>query len=130
MAQAKYLIDTNAIIDYLGGKLPVSSMKFMEKIMSNSSQISIITKIELLGFKTTKKHEKTLSEFIKTLKIIDLTNEVVEKTILIRKNHKIKIPDAIIAATALTHNCNLITRNISDFNNLKKLEIINPYSIT
>lgn len=58
-----------------------------------------------------------------------LTDEIVDETIAIRKVHKIKLPDAIIAATAKTKNLALITRNESDFNAVSGLTIINPWNI-
>jgi len=130
MAQAEYLIDTNVIIDYLGGKLPDSGMVFLEEIISRSSLISVISKIELLGFKTTQKHSQLLTDFITELDLIGLTSEIVEETILIRKNHNVKLPDSIIAASALTQNAILITRNVSDFKTIKNLKTVNPHNIT
>ncbi len=130
MAQAKYLIDTNAIIDYLGGKLPHSGMEFLEKIIPQYSFISIISKIELLGFNTTKKHSELLKDFINAMEVIGLTSEIVNETILIRKNNKLKLPDSIIAATAGVQNVILITRNISDFETISNLQTLNPHTIT
>lgn len=49
------------------------------------------------------------------------------QTILIRRQYKIKLPDAIIAATALVHNLILVTRNTSDFKNIPELQLINPW---
>ncbi|HAL83190.1 MAG TPA: hypothetical protein DCO83_13965 [Mucilaginibacter sp.] len=50
-------------------------------------------------------------------------------TIELRKKYKIKLPDALIAATALHYRLILITRNISDFNKIAGLKIINPHTI-
>ena len=44
-----------------------------------------------------------------------------------RKTISIKLPDAIIAATALQNNLTLITRNKNDFKNLQSLKILDPY---
>ena len=46
-----------------------------------------------------------------------------------QKKHKIKLPDAIIAATAIVYGLTLITRNTADFNDLKNLELLNPHKI-
>jgi predicted nucleic acid-binding protein len=51
----------------------------------------------------------------------------VERTIQIRKYNRIKLPDAIIAATALQNDLILVTNNATDFKNIKDLEIFNPY---
>lgn len=105
-------------------------MVFLEEIISRSSLISVISKIELLGFKTTQKHSQLLTDFITELDLIGLTSEIVEETILIRKNHNVKLPDSIIAASALTQNAILITRNVSDFKTIKNLKTVNPHNIT
>lgn len=42
-------------------------------------------------------------------------------------DYKIKLPDAIIAATALANNKILVTRNVDDFMKVKSLEIFNPF---
>ena len=49
------------------------------------------------------------------------------KTADIRKKHRIKLPDAIIAATALVYELTLVSRNVSDFRNIEGLELINPW---
>jgi len=45
-----YLIDTNVILDFMGGKLPANSTFFLSQIIDNQINISAINKIELLGF--------------------------------------------------------------------------------
>ena len=127
MEQPKYLIDTNAVIDYLGKKLPADGMIFMNTVIDAVPQITIITKIEVLGFNTPGEHYKLLTDFMDDATIFDLTNDVVDATIKIRKNHKTKLPDAIIAATALVYNLVLISRNTSDFKNIKGLTCIDPH---
>lgn len=48
-------------------------------------------------------------------------------TIEIRKKYKIKLPDAIIAGTALTYSLTLVTRNTKDFDKIEGLSVINPH---
>ena len=127
MEQPQYLIDTNAVIDYLGQKLPVSGMNFMNTIIDNIPNVSVVTKIEVLGFKTTARNYQILSEFMYDATILDLSNSVVEKCIEIRQKHKIKLPDAIITSTALVYDLVIISRNVSDFKNIKELKVINPH---
>ncbi len=129
MEQPRYLIDTNAVIDYLGGKHPALGMEFMNKVVDAVPHISVVTKIEVLGFNATDEHYKTLSDFINDSTIFDLTNEVVEASIEIRKKYKTKLPDAIIAATAQVYDLVLISRNISDFKNIEGLSVIDPHNL-
>ncbi|MDP2188131.1 MAG: PIN domain-containing protein, partial [Sphingobacteriaceae bacterium] len=51
------------------------------------------------------------------------------KTAEIRKSHKIKLPDAIIAASALAFDLTLITRNVADFRNIDGLTLLNPFDL-
>lgn len=129
MEQPRCLIDTNAVIDYLGNKLPAPGMNFMNGVIDATPNLSVIGKIELLGFNTTADHYKILSDFINDAAILDLSGSVVEMSIEIRRKYKTKLPDAIIAATALVHDLVLITRNVSDFKNIDSLKVIDPHSL-
>ena len=44
--------------------------------------------------------------------IVDINSDVCERTILLRRNYKLKLPDAIVAATAMTYNATLITADV------------------
>jgi predicted nucleic acid-binding protein len=57
---------------------------------------------------------------------IPLSEVIVNQTIQIKKKHKIKIPDANIAATALVENLTILTRNIEDFESISGLKYKNP----
>jgi predicted nucleic acid-binding protein len=127
MEQSQYLIDTNAVIDYLGKKLPITGMMFMNNIIDAVPNVSVITKIEVLGFSAPDEHYQLLTDFMGDATVLDLTNNIVDERIGIRKRHKTKLPDAIIAATALAHGYSLITNNEKDFANIKGLKIINPH---
>ncbi len=67
--------------------------------------------------------------FYKDAVIYTLNSQIVDQTISLRQNHKLKTPDAIIAATAMTYNLKLISRNISDFKNIPGLLVIDPYTL-
>jgi predicted nucleic acid-binding protein len=89
----------------------------------------VITKIEVLGFNAPEQHYTILSDFINDAIVFDLSNNVVEASIVIRKKYKTKLPDAIIAATALVYDLIVISRNISDFKNIDGLKVIDPHSL-
>lgn len=129
MEQTQYLIDTNAVIDYLGNKFVTSSMDFMNTIIDAVPNVSVVTKIEVLGFNAPEQHNQLLVNFINDATVFDLTDNIVEASIEIRKKHKTKLPDAIIAAKALVYDLVLITRNISDFKNIDGLKVIDPHSL-
>ena len=125
MERKNYLIDTNVAIYYFGLALSKESEKFMDQILVESYSISVINRIELLGFKSLNgKESDALSSFISNSSIFDLEEDIILKTIQIRKNYNIKLPDAIIAATCLVNKCSLITSNIKDFDKIPGLHLI------
>ena len=117
------------VIDYLGNRLPPAGMEFMHGIMNNIPAISVITKIELLGFNTNRAHYQILESFVQDAFVLDLSESIVESCIKIRKELKIKLPDAIIAATAFENKLDLLTRNVEDFKNIRSLVVLNPHSL-
>jgi predicted nucleic acid-binding protein len=124
-----YLLDTNAVINYLDGALPPHAMQFMNTIVDGNCNISVITKMETLGFAFKSIAEQnTMETFVYGSNVLIINDEIVDKTIAIRKIKKIKLPDAIIAATALVYGFTLISRNTSDFANIQYLDIVDPYS--
>ena len=125
--EQRYLIDTNAVIDYLGNKLSAEGMEFMNPIIDIVPCISVMTKIEVLGFNAPVEHYQLLKDFIDDSNVIELNDDVVNKCIEIRKSHKIKLPDAIIASSALVYELAIITRNTSDFKNIEGIQIIDPF---
>lgn len=125
-----YLLDTNVVINYLDGSLPVSGMQLLNTIVDDAPMISIITKMETLGYNFTSNDEQTtLETFINGSTILDLNNDIVNKTIDIKKGKKIKLPDAIIAATAIVYDLVLVSRNISDFKNISGINVIDPHDL-
>lgn len=90
--------------------------------------ISVITEIELLCWKTPiEKDVEILHDFINDTQVFELEKDIKLKTAKTRKAHKIKLPDAIIAPTALTYDLTLLTRNVGDFKNIDGLRLINPH---
>jgi len=67
-----------------------------------------------------------LANFINMSVIHPLSPAVVQRTIELCKQSKIKLPDAVIAATALTENFTLITMNTGDFKNIPGIKLLNP----
>lgn len=125
----QYLIDSNVVIDYLCGKISEKGMLFMNQIINDIPSISVITKIEVLGYKTTHEAYQLLSEFVEDSIVLGLSDDIVEQTIEIRKELKTKTPDAIIAATALVNQLTIISRNVKDFDKIKGLKFLNPYDM-
>ena len=99
-----------------------------EFLKKNNIYYSIITEIELLSFPKLDGSEinsikSLLNRFLK----INLTEDIKERTIEIRKNYKAGLGDAIIAASSIVYNAKLITRNVDDFIKISNLSLTNPF---
>lgn len=122
----RYLLDTNTVLDYMSNKLPGNAKKLIAQIIDEEINFSVINKIELLGF---SKVEQDLIDFVAYSNIHPMVDVIVDKTIEVRSSYKIKLPDAVIAATALVNELILVSRNIKDFKNIQGLELIDPYGL-
>lgn len=127
----QYILDTNTVIYYLDGTLPKKGFSIVLNALQNRDcALSVISKIETLGFQfPTVSAEQKAEKFILSLPIFQLSDDVVNKTIEIRKLRKIKVADAIISATAIIYGLTLISRNDKDFKGLPGLNIINPFTL-
>jgi predicted nucleic acid-binding protein len=124
-----YLLDSNVVIGYLDRKLPSDGMAFLDKIVEVRVNVSVITQIEVLRFNAPSHAVKVLSDFIDYANVCSLDEAVVNTTIAICKRSKIKLPDAIIAATAIVGGMTLLTRNVADFRNIDGLLYLNPWEL-
>ncbi len=117
------LIDTNLII-----YAAQPNYKWLLPLITTADcHFTTVTKIEVLGFKDIQSREETFFRtYFSALIPMDLTDEIIEKAIEIKQNKKIKLGDAIIAATALIHNLELHTRNIVDFKSIAGLVLVDP----
>jgi len=120
----KYLIDTNVLIDAQMNRLPNKGLGFLSKVINENFIISFITLIEFLGYKNISKSSE---EFISLANVIEIDKPIIQYCIDLRKNYKIKLPDAIIAATALARKLSLVTNNERDFVSIQNLIVINPH---
>jgi predicted nucleic acid-binding protein len=125
-----YLLDTNAIIDYLSSSMPPNAMAAMHKIVNDGFFISVITRIEVLGFSSGDAAvDANTAAFVSLATGFELTAEIVQQTIDMKRVKKIKTPDGIIAATALVYNLPLLTRNTKDFKNIPGLTVFDPHTL-
>lgn len=126
MASIGYLIDSNVIINYLSENLEAAQLDFLDDLFSNSLYVSVITEMEVLGYSMPQEIESVFMEFIENTEVLTIEDKIVQQTILLRKEYKIKLPDAIIAATALIHQIPLVTFNAKDFKKIKDIQVIVP----
>jgi len=121
--------DSNILIYYLNQALPLPIKSWVdEQLYQNNAYISVITRIEILGYyQCTQLQYEIAESFIKHFQESALSEKVVQSCINLKRKYRIKLPDAMIAATALELNIPLATRNISDFNKISELQLINPF---
>ena len=119
------LFDTNIIIDYLQGdeRAKHEIDRFDERY------ISVITYIEVLVGVKDKDDGAKIKMFLKTFQIIPHEGEIVEKTIALRQTYRLKIPDAVILASAEHHSALLVTRDVKDYPSNHPLTRV-PYTFT
>lgn len=123
-----YLWDTNIVIYFLQMQLKPTARNLIEGILRESTPaISVITELELLSWPAvTDGDKKLLDEFIKDSYIYELDASIKIQTVLLRKSKGIKLPDAIIASTAITQNLTLLSHNAKDFSKIPGLMMIDP----
>ena len=126
----KYLIDSNVLIDYMAGLIPAKGSDFVENLFNSQFLISVVTKIEVLGYNDFPHKMSAMSNFVSLSEILPLNESVTEKTIELKRSfRKMKLGDTIIAATAIADNLVLITRNIDDFKFIPSLRVLNLYEM-
>ena len=127
--EQRLLADSNTIIDYVWNRLPEQAVSWLDSHLNKGFSVSVISKIEVLGFNAEKDDLLQLSSFIQLGKLIELDDLIADKTIELRRIKKIKLPDAIIAASAIIHESALVTHNRTDFKKFDGLVLIDPYEI-
>ena len=124
-----YLIDTNVIANFTSVKFSEKAMDFLANVIDETPNISVITKIEALSWHSAIiQEEANVKSFVNYSNIITLSDMIVDECIVIRRNVKMKTPDAIIAATAIVNNFTLLTSD-ADFNRIPNLRILNPFDL-
>lgn len=127
--KVSYLFDTNILIYYFNGDLSPEVKEIVTALMKQDFSLSIISKMEFLGFNQfTLEDKQQANIFLSFSKILALEEVVVEQVIQIKQTKKIKLPDAIIAATALHYDMELVTRNTKDFSDID-ITVRNPFSL-
>lgn len=120
----KALFDTNILVDYLSG---VKEAK-KELSLYETRLVSVITQIEVLVGVEGKDQENIVRSFLSTFELVELTSEIAERAVRVRKDFRMKVPDAIIYATAKEENCLVVTRNVKDFKQ-EWADVRIPYSL-
>lgn len=122
-----YLLDSNIVVLYLKGSFSKTEMILLDNIVDTNPIVSVITSMEVLGYPFTNPQEQIITEqFILGSKVIEINQNIVDTTIDIRRNNKIKLPDAIIAATSIVLHLTLVTMNQKDFRSISNVTAVLP----
>lgn len=105
------LFDSAILIDFLN-EIPGAPVAIRS---DDNRAISVVTWIEVLAGARTSESERSARELLSIFKMLPLSTEVTEEAVVIRRTSRLKLPDAIILATARAHGLVLITRNTRDF---------------
>ncbi len=124
MSGNKALLDSNVIIE--ASKNIVALTEIVEKY--DYLFTSIICYIEVLGFNFKSEQERVaIEKILNIISIIGIDKEIADLTIEFRKIKKVKLPDALIIATAEKLEADLVTSNTADFKNLtNNIRLIEP----
>ena len=123
MSGKTFILDTNIIIYLSQEKIKITD--FASK--GDRLCISIISYMESLGHSFKDKEEEIIVKSLcDACEVVNLTKQITDKTIEIRKQAKIKLPDAVIAASTLVNKAVLVTANVKDFKMIDGISIFNP----
>ena len=112
-----FVADTNALIYLLNGNTCMTP--YLDKNLS----YSVISEMELLSYSgITDSEENSIKSLLKECEEVALSAEIKEKTIEIRKKYRTKLPDAIVAASAIVSGLPLITAD-KGFNQIVELNL-------
>ncbi|WP_228073591.1 type II toxin-antitoxin system VapC family toxin [Kordiimonas pumila] len=120
----KVVFDSCILIDYLNGIKPAKAE--IEALDKGSRCISTLTWIEVM-VGVEEDHIDIVSDFLASFTVLSLNADVAMASVTVRKERKIKLPDAIIEATAIANNALLVTRNTKDFQASVSVRI--PYTL-
>ncbi|MDL2124394.1 MAG: type II toxin-antitoxin system VapC family toxin [Deltaproteobacteria bacterium] len=120
------LCDTNIIIEILKGNK--RTINIIESIGLENIAISSVTVMELYFGALNKRELNKIKKHLQALNIVHFDTDISESAIKLierfSKSHGLQIPDAIIAATAMTSKIDLFTFNLKDFKYIDGLKLI------
>lgn len=119
-----YLLDTNILI-----YSTQPGHEFLDPwLTAEVAQVSAISIPEVLGFADlTPEDEATFEAWFARLAMAEVSVPILRRAAALRRQRRMKLGDAIIAATALDLGADLVTRNVADFQHIAGLRVINPF---
>jgi predicted nucleic acid-binding protein len=124
------VVDTNIVLYHLEGRQPVVELLDRLERLGEPLRISVVTRIEVLGHP--RVHgvvEAEVRRFLSRFAVVGLTESLVERTIVVRRAGRLKLPDAVIAATALESGETLLTHDRRGFSSVPGLRLLDPFPV-
>lgn len=118
------VFDTNILIDLFNNR--VEAADTIDRTASRRA-ISLITWMEVMVGARRHGQEVKTAAVMGAFEIIDVSREIAERSVLLREKHGMKLPHAIILATAQSRNCPLVSRNTKDFSGIAG--VVTPYQL-
>jgi predicted nucleic acid-binding protein len=110
MSGIKFLLDTNILIGLLNRTEAAISLLTLKQVDITQCAFSAVTRMELLSYQGLKPEDrKNIGQLLGRMNYLPITLAIEDATIEFRQKNKIKLPDAIIAATAQHHQLHLLT---------------------
>ena len=123
-----YLLDTNSLIYYFQGAPQLDPVFRQIERGEARPVVSIITEIELLGFpRLTRQDEARIQTLLSGFTIVAVDERIAGQAVALKRRHRIKTPDAIIAATAMIENACLVTRDQDLLDKVPEVRSLNPF---
>lgn len=105
-----FLVDSNVLINLVNGKPEALDLLKSVNATPNRCAYSSVTRMEVLGWSgMTEVQEQFANRLLSTMLHLPITHDVEDETIALRRRRKVKLPDAIIAATAASNGLQLLT---------------------
>jgi len=115
--------------NHFGGALPPDGLPWLIKELNEKYHgVSPINQIELPGYNGPAKNLMLIENFICNYEVTPIDDSVVAECILVRRPKQIELSDALIAATAIVHGLDIISRNEKN-KGLKGVKVINLHKL-
>ena len=126
--EVRYLYDTNIFLYHLSGEPKVHRLFDKQFLEDNHVGTSRMIRIELLSFpELTPKEENIIEEMLGQFTMVPISNEIEDIAIYLRRKYSLRIPDAIIAATAYQSSSTLVTHDVKDFKRVTEIRVYDPF---